>query len=319
MHLTTAPIDWYAARAGGVIAYVLLSGGAVLGMTMARKRTFSLWPRFALEDVHRFVGLLVGAFVILHVGTIAVDAYLPFSPAQLAVPLLSRYRPIWVGLGIVAAELLLALAVTNHYRARLPYAFWRRAHYLNFLVWVAATLHGLGSGTDRSAPWLVAVYAVSTGAVISAAAARFAPWRAAPAAAAALAAAAVLAVALGPLRYHPRVWNAVAFRDSLNGRIVQQLGPTRGIVSLVGDGRGGQRVLVLADLLVDTRRLETTAFQMELLPSGAICKGAVTAVGRFGFDARCSTPDGKARLVSARWGPSSTPELAGSIRSTAAA
>ena len=44
---------------------------------------------------------------------------------------------------------LLALAVTNHYRRRLPYTFWRRAHYLNFAVWSAATVHGLGVGTDR--------------------------------------------------------------------------------------------------------------------------------------------------------------------------
>jgi len=313
VHLTANPVDWYAARAGGVIAYLLLSGGVLLGLTMARKRAFERWPRFALEDVHRFLGLLTGAFVAIHVGTIAVDSYLPFSPAQLTVPLLSTYRPVWTALGIVAAELLLALAVTNHYRDRLPYRFWRRAHYLNFAVWGAATMHGLGSGTDRSAPWLVAVYAVAVAAVAWALAARIVPRRSLGPAAAAAGALLVAGLALGPLHANPRPWNAVDFRDTLTGRIEQQLGPTRGLLSLVGDGRGRQRVLVRADLLIDTRRLETTAFQMELLPSGAVCRGSVTRVEDFGLEAHCTTPDGVGRVVRASWQPRDSAELVGAI------
>ena len=162
MHLTSNPVDWYAARAAGIAAYLLLSFGVLLGLTMAGRKSLRRWPKFAVEDVHRFVGLLVGTFVIIHVVTIAIDAWLPFSIGSILVPLLSRYRAIWVALGVVAAELLLALAVTNHYRDRLDYRFWRHAHYLNLLVWTAATLHGIGSGTDRSAPWLLALYALAT-------------------------------------------------------------------------------------------------------------------------------------------------------------
>src|SRR5438034_8370845 len=119
MHLTSSPIDWYAARAGGIAAYLLLSAVVALGATMARRSKPEGWPRFALEDVHRFGGLLVGTFVTIHVVAIAIDSYLPFTLAQVVVPFTDRYRPLWVGLGIVAAELLLALAVTNRYRQRL--------------------------------------------------------------------------------------------------------------------------------------------------------------------------------------------------------
>ena len=115
--------------------------------------------------MHRFAGLLVGSFVAIHVVTVAIDSWLPFSLSSLVVPFTTRYRPVWVGLGVVAAELLLALAVTNHYRRRLRYATWRRAHYLNFAVWAAASLHGIGSGTDRSSPWLLAIFAVAVSAV----------------------------------------------------------------------------------------------------------------------------------------------------------
>src|SRR5512133_4019846 len=165
VHLTASPVDWYAARAAGIAAYVVLTLVVAIGLTMSGKARSRRWPKFALEDVHRFGGLLVGFFVALHVLTIAIDSYLPFSPVQLLVPLMSRYRPVWTGLGIVAAELLLALALTNRYRRRIAYRTWRRLHYLNFAVWTAATFHGLGSGTDRTALWLVLLFAASTASI----------------------------------------------------------------------------------------------------------------------------------------------------------
>src|SRR5947208_8268663 len=158
MHLTTSPIAWYAARAGGVVAYVLLTTTVLLGMTMASRRRVERWPRIAIEDVHRFVAFAAGTFVVIHIVAIAIDAYLPFSLQSLVVPFISRYRPAWVGLGIVAAELMLAVAITNRLRNRvLPYATWRKIHYATFAVWGTATVHGLGSGTDRSTFWLVAI------------------------------------------------------------------------------------------------------------------------------------------------------------------
>ena len=109
MHLTTSPVDWYAARAAGVAAYLLLGTVVCLGLTMAGKKRLERWPRFALEDVHRFAGILTGAFLAIHVATIAIDSYTPFSLAGLLVPFVSSYRPLPVALGIVSAELLVAL------------------------------------------------------------------------------------------------------------------------------------------------------------------------------------------------------------------
>jgi sulfoxide reductase heme-binding subunit YedZ len=173
VHLTSSPLDWYAARAAGIAAYVLLSGVVVLGLTMAGKKRLERWPRFALVDVHRFGGLLVGSFVASHGVTVAIDSGLPGSRAALRGPGLSRYRPLWIALGVVGAELLVALAVTNHYRRRLPYRFWRRAHYLNFAVWSLALAHGIAAGTDAGTLWAGLLYTLCGGAV-----AGFTVWRA---------------------------------------------------------------------------------------------------------------------------------------------
>ncbi len=165
MTLATAAVDWYAARAGGVVAYVLLSAVIVVGLALAGKERVPGWPRFALEDVHRFGGLLVGAFVSAHVLLLVIDSKAHLSLGQVIVPFSSSYRPLWTGLGTVAAELLLALAVANHYRKRISHRLWRRFHYLNFAVWLAATAHGLGAGTDRASVWFLWMYFIAIGAV----------------------------------------------------------------------------------------------------------------------------------------------------------
>jgi len=308
LHLTTSPVDWYAARAAGVAAYVLLTAVVCLGMTMAGKKHFKYWPKFALEDVHRFGGLLVGSFVAVHVVTIALDAYLPFSLTALTVPFAASYRPLFTALGIVAAELLLALAVTNRYRDRLSYRFWRRAHYLNLPVWAAATLHGLGSGTDRSTLWLLTLFAAAVAAVLSVgcwrALRRFGPRvRLGSVALASAAAGVILVVVLGagPLRFSPRPWNARAFDGALTGHVVREVGETRGLVSAAANADGKQRALMRADLLIEPDRLEETSFQLEFLPSGMLCTGRVTHVESLGFDAVCKAADGSYRFVHANW------------------
>jgi len=317
VHLTSSPIDWYAARAAGITAYLLLSGVVLVGLTMASKKPLGRWPRFAVEDVHRFGGLLVGAFVAIHVVTIAIDSWLPFTLGSLVVPFVSRYRPLWVGLGVAGAELLLALAVTNHYRRRLPYRLWRRAHYLNFAVWSAATVHGLASGTDRSAPWALGLYATAAGLVAAATTWRFSRGRVgvwvAPAAASAALGAVLLIVGLGagPLQFKPRPWNAVAFQEQLTGQVTQLNGFSRGIVSMVGQATGRQNVLVRADLLIAPRRLLKTSFQMEYLPSGELCVGRVTSVHATAFVATCRLRTGDRRRVHAEWQPSDTSQIAG--------
>ena len=162
------PVDWYAARAAGVVAYALLTGGVLLGTLLAGRARLRRWPAFAVTDVHRFVALLTGGFVALHVGTVLLDRVVPFSLVQVLVPGASSYRPFWVALGTVAAELLVAVALTNRFRKRLGHRLWRRAHYLTFAVWLAATAHGIGAGTDASAPWLRFLYVVSVSSVAGA-------------------------------------------------------------------------------------------------------------------------------------------------------
>jgi len=303
VHLTSSPVDWYAARAAGIAAYVVLTLVVTLGLSMAGKARSSNWPKFAVEDVHRFGGLLVGFFVAVHVLTIAIDSYLPFSLTQLVVPFTSRYRPLWTGVGIAATELLVAIALTNHYRRRIPYRYWRRVHYLNFAVWTSATLHGIGSGTDRSAPWLLVLYAASAASVVT-----LVLWRALRprgrvllGGATAAVGVVVLLPALPTAKVHRRPWNAPRFHGTLTGQILADGGVSKAVISMAGNGRGIQNVLVRADLLAGAQHLEATSLQLEYLPSGAICRGHVAHVKSFGFDGTCRMPSGERLRINAQW------------------
>jgi methionine sulfoxide reductase heme-binding subunit len=298
---------WYAARASGVAAYVVLSIVVSLGLTLGGKAQSRRWPRFSVEEVHRFGGLLVGSLVGIHVLAIAADSFLPFSLTQLLVPFTSSYRPLWTGLGIAAAELLLALAITNHYRRRLPYRFWRTMHYLNFAVWGLASVHGLMSGTDRGAVWLALLYGVSVASVLMLLVWRFggeALHSRRVATAGLVTVVAVPLLAVGPLRHSPPVWNGAHVDESLSGRVIRNGTQLQQIVSFVGQAQQPQRLLVRADLLVAPEQLESTSLQLEYLPSGDVCRGRVTNVGGTGFSGTCRLPNGEHRTISASWVPS---------------
>ena len=328
MHLSASPTLWYVLRASGVVAYVLLSAGAVVGIALAGRAKLPRWPRFAVEDVHRFIGLLVGVFVAIHVGTLLVDSFMPFSIGGVTIPFVASYRPLWTALGIVAAELLLALAVTNRLRRRLPYRFWRRAHYLNFPVWLLATLHGLGSGTDRHALWLLVVELAAVGAVLLALVWRLAPHFPEVRPGPLMAGAGIAALALvltgsslpaGSSGRHARTVKVPAggFSDSFTGTIQRQDGAESELVSLSGEGTGARRVLVRFDLLGSNGQLAQSALQLRYEVGGASCVGSVTQLENASVGGQCRFADGTTVTVRASWDTSTSDSVQGRLDVTA--
>jgi sulfoxide reductase heme-binding subunit YedZ len=165
---------WYVARSSGIVAYLLLSSSVVLGALMAGRATFT-WPRFAVEEVHRFLALLAGVFIAVHGSALLLDTVVPISLKQEVIPFSSPYRPFAVALGVLAAELAAAVGITNLFRSRLPHKVWRRAHYLTLAVWGLATVHGFLAGTDRLDPWFAGIAAATVVSVAMVLFTRFSP------------------------------------------------------------------------------------------------------------------------------------------------
>src|SRR4029077_9780158 len=81
------------------------------------------------------------------------------------VPFTGRYRPLGIGLGVIAIDLLAALVVTSLLRRHIGYRVWRAVHWSAYACWAIAMLHGLESGTDAATPWARAVYVVCVASV----------------------------------------------------------------------------------------------------------------------------------------------------------
>ena len=163
---TSSTALWYTTRATGIVALVLLTGTMVLGiLTAGRVRTRS-WPAFAQADLHKRVSLLAMVFLAFHVLTSVLDTYVNVGWAAIIVPFASPYRPVWTGLGTVAVDLMLAVAISSALRQRISARTWRGIHWMAYGSWPVAMAHSLGMGTDASHLWMDGLAAVCSLAVM---------------------------------------------------------------------------------------------------------------------------------------------------------
>ena len=172
---------WYLTRATGVVSLLLLTAVVLLGVTASLRVSSERWPRFLVAGLHRNLTLLALAFLAVHIGTTVADNYAPVTIKDVFIPFASAYRPIWVGLGTVAFDLLLALVATSLLRARVGVRLWRGLHWLAYVCWPIAVVHGLGTGSDAKTTWMIMLTVVCVGSVALAVLARVAAGGRAPA------------------------------------------------------------------------------------------------------------------------------------------
>ena len=170
---STTPL-WYATRATGLVSLVLLTGSVLLGILVSVRFATERWPRFVTIGVHRNISLLVTVFLFLHVATAVFDSYAPVGWFSLVVPFVSAYRPLWLGLGTVASDVLVALVITSLLRTRIGHRTWRVVHWAAYLCWPLAVVHGLGTGSDTRTPVILGITIVCALCVLAAAAWRLA-------------------------------------------------------------------------------------------------------------------------------------------------
>ncbi|HEX3803612.1 MAG TPA: ferric reductase-like transmembrane domain-containing protein [Solirubrobacteraceae bacterium] len=163
---------WYLTRATGVVALVLLTLVMALGVADVTRLSSSYWPRFLTDAVHRRASVLALVFLAIHIVTSVLDTYAPIGLFDAVIPFHSSYRPVWLGLGAAAFDLLLAVIVTSLLRARIGGQAWRAVHWLAYACWPLAVLHGLGTGSDVEQTWMLTIDAICVVTVIGALALR---------------------------------------------------------------------------------------------------------------------------------------------------
>ncbi|MFF7047214.1 ferric reductase-like transmembrane domain-containing protein [Streptomyces griseorubiginosus] len=165
--LTGSPL-WYASRAGGTVALLLLTATVLLGIISGGRARPRGLARFELGVLHRNLSLLTLVFLVVHVVTAVLDPFVHLGWAASVVPFGASYRPLWLGLGTAALDLLLAVAITSGLRRRLGARRWKAVHWLAYAAWPFALFHGVGTGTDTRLPLQLWLYAGCLGTVVAA-------------------------------------------------------------------------------------------------------------------------------------------------------
>lgn len=145
-------VVWYIVRSSGFIAYLLLWLSTAWGLAIPSKIADRLLHGSYTFEFHQFISLLSLGFLGLHMAVLLVDQYLPYNLAQILIPFLSPYRPVWVGVGGIAFYLTVLVTVTYYLRSRIGMKTFRYIHYSSLIGYLAATAHSLFSGTDSSLP-----------------------------------------------------------------------------------------------------------------------------------------------------------------------
>ncbi|MFD8939362.1 cytochrome b/b6 domain-containing protein [Streptomyces sp. NPDC059578] len=165
--------------AAGVLSLVALTCSVIWGLVASDRVFLNPRQRLLAQAVHRTTAVASVAFLLLHATvkvtldhTTLLAALVPFSLGTGGTAGL-------IGLGSLAALLMIATALTGALRSTFASpapvaARWRAVHALAYPAWCAALLHGLFAGRP-AAGWVTFLYGTSLLAVITAIGLRAAP------------------------------------------------------------------------------------------------------------------------------------------------
>ncbi len=157
MMLAMAPPSplWYITRGTGSVLLIVLSLSLALGiLTFGRWQSKTL-PRFVTVTLHRNLALFSIALLAIHMLTAILDPFAHLGLKDALIPFASSYRPLWLGIGVISGEIMVAIAVTSLVRVRLKFPLWKGIHLLSYLSWPLAVFHGLGTGSDARHSWFL--------------------------------------------------------------------------------------------------------------------------------------------------------------------
>lgn len=161
------PTFWLLARSAGVTAYVLVTLSVLAGLTLRSRPSVRLRAPVVAE-LHKTLAFSGLAALALHGAALVLDSTVKVTPAALVLPGLVAYRPAAVAVGVVGGWLFVTVVASFWLRRRIGVKAWRRLHWLTYALFIAATFHGLASGTDATRPWAAALYLGAIGAVVAA-------------------------------------------------------------------------------------------------------------------------------------------------------
>lgn len=152
--VTEGPLLWFLNRGTGVALIVILTLSVLLGIVGAGRNAGGALPAFVPQSLHRNLSILALALTTAHAITAVADEFVDIRWWQAISPFGATYKPLWLGLGTLAFDLMVLLAFSTLARRALGHQAWVRIHQLGYAVWPLAFAHGAGIGTDAGLTWV---------------------------------------------------------------------------------------------------------------------------------------------------------------------
>lgn len=153
-------LPWYVTRASALLAYLALTGSVVYGLLLSTKILDRIAHRAVSFTLHQDLSSIGLALALVHAAVLMIDRSVPYSPAEVIIPFSGPYRPVWVGVGQLTLGITIVVLLSFYVRKRIGQPRWRQLHYLSFVAFLGATIHGLMAGSDTQAPWVFLGYLV---------------------------------------------------------------------------------------------------------------------------------------------------------------
>lgn len=155
--VAVANVQYFLNFYAGVFALVSYTTAVMCGLLATERLILKIRHRVLAQAVHRAAAVVATAMLVAHVSVKVMNGLA--LPAQVVVPDGGA-----VGLGTIAAELMVLVLVTGMVRARFAVRgktwMWRSAHVLAYIAWPMAIVHGLITGRS-AANWVVLSYVMS--------------------------------------------------------------------------------------------------------------------------------------------------------------
>jgi len=159
--VTADQFFWVLARVTGLASYAALAMAVVTGIALRTAVLDWLAGNRALRSLHEYTTVLWLPLAGLHVVSLLLDSTARIGILDVALPFLTGYGTVAIGLGTLSFDLVAVVTVTALFKRGMPRQAWIWIHRLAYVAFALIFLHALLSGTDFADP---AVSAISWGA-----------------------------------------------------------------------------------------------------------------------------------------------------------
>lgn len=150
---------WFAIRASGFLAIILLVGLMLSGIGQVTGMTYRFIEPLKAWTIHKAMGIALCVSILLHVSLLLVDKFMKFSLSEIFVPFINEYSnkadlfgmsfdTVAVASGIFAMYGSFIIVASSLGWIDTKKGAWKVLHYLSYIVIVLALIHGITTGTD---------------------------------------------------------------------------------------------------------------------------------------------------------------------------